>query len=289
MLSFKRGNRTGVLVAAFACALCGAFSVGDSATAAVPPLIHTLPGRDSISQHRSVFGQDVRVRPARTLYAGGVADVAPAHAIDVYSVVGSWSSAHPAVLPDSMKQFVRKIGSPVQFFNTSMGWIVVPGNWTLWHAFDAVNGSLRYEFTAASGPRDGWMIVSMCSAGFGGCNRYSVAGLLPKGDFGTDQNPIQSELGIPAHVLLRPTPKSIDHPYPCTALFKYSKTQMSVNGAVYLDEYKDWFAASFFIGLPKGHSQLGRDLAIAFLRLRSQEFPFYCAMTPQAADKRASG
>ena len=72
MPGFKRVSfSAGVLAVLFLCALCGVLAVWNSAKAATSTSIHTLPGADSLSAHRSVPGRDVKVRPAWALYKGG--------------------------------------------------------------------------------------------------------------------------------------------------------------------------------------------------------------------------
>lgn len=240
--------------------------------------VHYLPGPQSLSSQRSIRGKNVRVHATHALYASGIRSSITAYAIDVFSVVGNWVSAQPIVLPDSLEKSLEKKGGRVQAFGTNTGWILAPRHWVLWHALIAVNGSALYEFVAPSGPKEGWEILNMCSPGFGNCNLEAVLGLLPEASFGTNQELIRSELGkLPKHVLFKPEPVSIKHPYPCAALVQYSQNRMTVQGAVYLNESSDWNAATLYIGLPTGDSKLGRYITTTFLKLRAQLFPYNCA------------
>ena len=223
----------------------------------------TLPG---LPQLKSEAGKDYRLRDFTAKDAAGKPLGMPAQVIEMSYGDGEWTSLDSKDIPAFTDELPEEMRSRLQLFYTpGLGWVLVPRGWKVQRAAEGEDTTGRFTFVAPTGAKDGWLITDVVPACMG-CMYMDTDGLLPSSHQRLIDMDIAEPGSKPAQVI--PTPDSMSHPNPCTAVFSYHKPPSPpVQAVVFLGEEtpdSDAGEQTLYLALPEKDSKLAEFLITRF-------------------------
>lgn len=184
-----------------------------------------------------------------------------AWAITIKNGVDGWDGPTNLAPPRAVLNAPKELREKIALFQVESalggGWVAVPSGWQVVSAVAGAQGSWGVTFIAPSGSHGGW--ITLGGSGPGATEVFSGAeGFFP-GAYHLENEIIPGELTHDP--TLSPTPRSLVHPNPCTALVSYKSGGLIVNG---LKQLGDDGITGFFIALPDNEAELQKILFAAF-------------------------
>ncbi|MGH8397263.1 MAG: DUF4850 domain-containing protein [Gammaproteobacteria bacterium] len=183
----------------------------------------------------------------------------PATLIDVFSGLGEWESVSPDKVPPFTYFLPDDMRDQIQLFymDDELGWILVPRGWKVHRAAEGADGTERFTFVAPTGAKYGWLDLSYVP-GCMGCMYWDTDGLIPDAHKGLIDMGLAAPSSKPAKLV--PTPDSISHPDPHTAIFRYHiSSSPPVRAMVFLGpetQEGDVVERALYLALPTSKTKL---------------------------------
>lgn len=203
-----------------------------------------------------------RVAAATDRERGGVfTHGIPAWTVSIQNGVGGWDGPTRLPLPKSVLNGPGRLREKIALFQVESGmgggWIAVPRGWRVVSAVAGAQGTWGITFAAPGGPGGGWIVVG--GSGPGTSEVFSAADGYFQGVYQLENEIIPGTLSHDA--TLSPTPISLLHPNPCTAVISYKSGGLVVKG---VEQFGIDGITGFSIALPPREANLRHFLFRAF-------------------------